>query len=302
MDFKNEYEIPEPEDEDNAYLAILKSFAASTEPSEGDYIQDGIPYCGKCHTPLRAYIDIPLPSGDVAQLLVPRQCDCRMAEIKAKEAADKVRKAKERAENWRRQGLSETTWHSATFANDDLRDANASGICRKFADGFTIATDEGMGLILFGGIGSGKTYLAACIANALIDKGIPVLMASLPSLVSQMNADYGDNKFEVLEQVQAIPLLIIDDFGVERETDYMIEQVYELINARYKTGKPLVITTNKSVGEMKSERSQSKQRIYDRIFEGCIPVRVRGESRRTAIAQERHKAFREWLGVEADNA
>lgn len=288
------------EEQENAFLKALKSFIPSNELQGNDYMKGDIMYCGNCHTPMRTYVDVPLANGTLIKQLVPQPCDCRLAEIRRKEAAEKKRKARELSERFRKEGLSEMVWHNATFTNDDKRDKNASAVCKKYVDNFSTAYEKGTGLLLYGGLGSGKTYLAACVANKLIDNGIPVLMASLPNLISRMTVDYGAKRLGILERIQNIPLLAIDDFGVEHDSPYMITQVYELVNARYVTGKPLLVTTNKTLSELRSESSLDLLRVYERVLERNVPLRVRGESRRKGIAHKTQREFEQLLGIDSE--
>ncbi len=257
-------------------------------PLDEGYEQDGLIFCSKCHTPRQMWIDI---LGDAR--LVTVLCDCKAAELDAEERADRQRRHQAKLAKWRAQGVSDTKWHGCTFEADDGKDDKASSKCRRYAENFPSMMESDTGLLLYGDVGSGKTFLAACIANSLIDQEYYVMMVNLPSLIASMNAEYGERRDYYMDKIGRADLLILDDFGVERGTEYSIEQVYEIVNARYKTGKPLVVTTNLSMQELRDEPGIGKRRIYDRIVEKCIPLMVRGESRRKAIASEkREKANR----------
>lgn len=86
-------------------------------------------------------------------------------------------------------------------------------------------------------------------------------------------------------------LLIIDDLGAERGTEYAVENVFNVIDRRYRSGKPLIITTNLHISMLTNEQSLDKKRIYDRILELCIPIGVNGASKRTATAKEKIKVL-----------
>ena len=88
-------------------------------------------------------------------------------------------------------------------------------------------------------------------------------------------------------------LLIIDDLGAERGTEYAVENVFNVIDRRYRSGKPLIITTNLHISMLTNEQSLDKKRIYDRILELCIPVCVNGASKRTTTAKEKMKEMQE---------
>lgn len=143
-----------------------------------------------------------------------------------------------------------------------------------------------------------NTFCAACIANALIANGVSVLMTSFPTLLSSMNnGGFENGKQRVMEQIANKQLVIIDDLGVERGTDYSFEKVYEVIDTRYKSGKPLIITTNLTKQELENPTDIRNKRIYDRILEMCLPILVAGESRRTVNAAVKRKKAKELLGV-----
>lgn len=269
-------------------MTVLKPSMDFYPVSDDDYEQDGIIYCAKCKTPRQMWIEI---MGE--QRLVKILCDCKSAEADKLERDDKKRKLQERISKWRAQGVSDTKWHSYTFANDDKKDMKASSKCKRYADNFDEMLKSDTGLLMSGGVGAGKTFLAACIANQLVDEGKYIMMVNLPSLIASMNAEYGELREYYMDKIGRAHLLILDDFGVERGTEYSIEQVYEIINARYKTGKPMIITTNLTMQEFRDEPSMGKRRIYDRVIEKCIPLLVQGESRRKEIAiQKRANANR----------
>ena len=85
-------------------------------------------------------------------------------------------------------------------------------------------------------------------------------------------------------------LLIIDDFGIERETDYTLEQIYNIVDSRYRNQRPLIVTTNLALGELKDPQDVAHARIYDRLLEMCVPICFTGENfRRQAAAQKMAK-------------
>lgn len=262
----------------NALSAMLfKPF-----PEEGDYTQDGLLYCGKCNTRRQMSIDL---FGDGEMQTVPVMCDCQKAAYDSIHEQEKARRLDMRRDAMRKEGLYDRRWQQATFDLDDGRDAKASELCRSYADNFSDMLRQNQGLMLFGGLGTGKTFLAACIGNAVIDSGYSVLMASLPSLISQANEDYGDGRADLMARIQRVDLLILDDVGVERDTAFSNEQAYEIINARYRANRPLVITTNISASGMVQEQNLNRKRTYDRLIEMCKPLMVHGESRRMGLSK-----------------
>ena len=90
-------------------------------------------------------------------------------------------------------------------------------------------------------------------------------------------------------------LLILDDMGSERSTDFALEKIYNVIDSRSRTSRPMIITTNVSLDEMLSEPDIRFKRIYDRIFETCYPVEMPGDSFRRITAAERFDAMQKFM-------
>ena len=90
---------------------------------------------------------------------------------------------------------------------------------------------------------------------------------------------------EYIDRLCRFPLLILDDFGMERGTEYGLEQVYNVVDSRYRSRKPLIVTTNLTLEELQHPEDTAHARIYDRLLEMCCPVCITGENIRKATAQ-----------------
>ena len=101
---------------------------------------------------------------------------------------------------------------------------------------------------------------------------------------------------EVVDRLCRYPLLIIDDFGMERDTDYALEQVYNIIDSRYRSKRPLIITTNLTLDEIRHPQDVAHARIYDRVLEMCVPVSCFGPSIRKNTAQEKLNNLKSLIG------
>ena len=132
----------------------------------------------------------------------------------------------------------------------------------------------------------GKSYLAGCIANALMKKEISVRMTNFALILNDLAATF-EGKNEYISNLCRYPLLILDDFGMERGTEYGLEQVYNVIDSRYRSGKPLIVTTNLTLTELQNPQDTPHARIYDRLLEMCAPVCFSGENFRRESAQNK---------------
>ena len=92
---------------------------------------------------------------------------------------------------------------------------------------------------------------------------------------------------EYISRLCSYPLLILDDFGMERGTEYGLEQVYSVIDSRYRSGKPLIVTTNLTLEELQHPQDTPHARIYDRLLSMCAPVRFTGSNFRKETAQDK---------------
>ena len=167
-------------------------------------------------------------------------------------------------------------------------------LARQYVEYWTEMQKKNTGLLIWGGVGTGKSVFAGCIANALMEREVPVCMTNFARILNELNNSFSGRN-EVVERLCRYPLLIIDDFGMERDTNYALEQVYNIIDSRYRSKRPLIITTNLTLDEICKPKNMAYQRIYDRVLEMCAPLVFKGESRRRANAQQRNKALRELL-------
>lgn len=168
--------------------------------------------------------------------------------------------------------------------------------CRRYVQNWKTIVTQNLGLLFWGDVGTGKTYLAACIANALIEQEIPVRMVSLSSVI-----DYDfDEKSNYIRKLCSCPLLILDDFGMERDTKYGIETAFQVIDGRYVSGKPLIVTTNLTLSELQHPKDTDRARIYDRLLTMTTPVRFSGESLRHGSKREKQEILKAIFEQKAD--
>ena len=273
------------------YLTALEARAnQAIKTEEGDYIKDGLLYCGKCHTPKQCKVEA------FDKTFFPKcLCQCEIErEAKEKEEAER-RDLMERIKRYRKMGFPESQMQYWTFENDDQSRPKLTEMAKRYVDNFDTFYKEGKGLLLHGDVGTGKTYIACMIANALIDKGYPVLVTNFARILNTLQGTF--ERQEYLDSLNQFKLLVIDDLGVERDTGFAKEQVFNIIDSRYRAGKPMIITTNLTMQRLATETELSDKRVYDRIIERCFPVEVSGESRRVKKLISSREEMKNLLGI-----
>lgn len=260
----------------------------------GDYIgEDGLYYCKKCNTPKQCRVKNPFVAGqyDIRSCM----CKCRSEEKRRREEEEARIAFEKRVKEYRKMGFPEERMQYWTFANDDKANEKISTVARNYFDNFDRMRKDGKGLLLFGKTGRGKSFAAACIANALIDNGCPVLMTNFAKIRGVVQGMF-DGRQEYLDSFNRFPLLILDDLSAESKSEYMQEIVYEVINNRYLSGLPLIVTTNLTADELKHPADMTNIRTFSRLFEMCIPIECTGEDRRRDALKEAHAEYRDILG------
>jgi DNA replication protein DnaC len=142
--------------------------------------------------------------------------------------------------------------------------------------------DEGRGLWLFGDTGTGKTTLAMLVSKAALEAGHSVAIYSLPKLLARIRRTYesepgGDSYLSFFERLTAVDLLHIDDLGAEKRSDWVLEQLYALINERYEAQRSVLVTTNLSHEQLEE---QIGARTVSRLAQICDEVPLFGDDRR----------------------
>lgn len=150
-----------------------------------------------------------------------------------------------------------------------------------------------MGLLLWGPVGTGKSYIAGCIANALLEREITVKMTNFNTIIDDLFPMV--DKAEYIRALTGYELLILDDLGTERNSEYALGIVFSVIDRRYRSGRLLIVTTNLPLKQLKEESSLEKRRIYDRTLEMCVPEYVGGKNRRCGISGQRMNQMRQLL-------
>lgn len=269
----------------------LEKRAAENIPrNEGDYIKDGLLYCGVCYTPKQCRIEL------FGQTRTP-YCLCKCAKEKRdrEEAAFKRFKLFQQVENLRRAGFADEQMKDWNFAHDDGTNERVTAAMKRYCENFESLRKDGKGLLLYGDVGTGKTFAACEVANELIDAGHPCLVTNFARLTNSLQDANDKQKF--IDSLNAFELLVIDDLGAERKSEYMQEMVYNIVDSRYRAGLPFIVTTNLTIEEIKSPSDIGNRRIYDRIIERCFPVEISGRSRRRQAVREGYDDMKNLLGL-----
>jgi len=151
---------------------------------------------------------------------------------------------------------------------------------RRFADSIDERLDAGRGLWFMGHVGTGKTTLAMLVSKAAIKAGRSVAIYSLPRLLNEIRDTHRAERSHVdlLDRLTAVDLLHVDDVGAERTTDWVLEELYSIVNARYEDQKSMVITTN--ILDREALCEQITERTVSRLTEMCDELPLLGHDRR----------------------
>lgn len=271
------------------------SMLMNTTEEPGDYTgDDGLLYCGKCHTPKQTRLPFNPLTGDKEPTIVRAACQCqREADEEAERRAVRERFRNDMARR-REDGLSCPDGLRFTFAQDDRQQPKVSDACQRYVECWEEMKANNIGVLFYGSVGTGKSFLASCIGNGLLDRRVPVAATNFPRLLNLLQGTY--EKQALLDRLSIYKLLIVDDLGVERDSAYAEEQIFNIIDARSTSELPVIVTTNLTMEELEHPTSMQYKRIYDRVLEMC-PIRLKlvGESRRRANASEREQLARKIL-------
>ena len=274
-----------------AFDSIVAKSSEAIPINEGDYIgEDGLLYCGKCNTRKQREV--------VFQDKVRRPyclCKCETEKEEQREAERERAEFDRKVNAMRKSGFPDADMLNWTFANDDMENERITKAMKRYVDNFDEFRKDGKGLLLWGNVGRGKTYAACEVANALIDKGIPALVTNFARIVNTLQGTF--EKQEYIDSLNRYALLVIDDLSAERDTTFMKEQIFQVIDSRYRAKKPMIITTNLSLDEIKNATDLEYRRIYDRIIERCFPIEYTGINRRHKAVRETYGDIKDLLGL-----
>lgn len=248
----------------------------------GDFVaDDGFLHCGTCGE--RREFRLPINGH-----MVPVLCACGRAERQREEDEAERRAAQAQVAELAAYSLIDKRFRESTFDAAIRTDENAQALdlARKYCAEWPAMLERNVGLVFYGSPGTGKTFLSACIANELMRRMVPVLATS----IIKLGGVDSDTLEQTLYRMRSADLVVLDDFGTERDTDFMRERVFAVIDSRYSNKKPMIITTNIDLADMRKSTDISVMRVYQRIRAMCKVVKMQGASWRSREAQ----ALNDW--------
>lgn len=270
---------------------IIDKAAADLTLAGDEYIDpaDGLLHCKNCGGYRQTVVANPFGVGYITPRCI---CPCRAEAERRRKEAEERRLRMERIRRRKAQGLQDRYLYDYTFANDNGQNPLMQK-ARAYVEHWNEAYRNNTGLLLFGDVGTGKSFFAGCIANALLDRDIPVLMTNFPTILNRLTGMFSEDRAEFIVSLGVYDLLILDDLGVERSTEYAMEQMFTVVDGRYRSRKPMIITTNLTLEEIKDPPDLAHARIYDRILERCAPILFSGKNFRKEQAAVTKAAARE---------
>lgn len=202
---------------------------------------------------------------------VARPCECRESLV-----------AKRRA-----RGVSSVIprrFRDASFElarNDGITPAVLDAV-REFTDQIEDRLETGKGLWLMGDVGTGKTTLAMLVSKAAAEAGRTVAIYSLPRLLARIRRTYDgepgeDSYLQFFDRLTSVDLLHIDDLGAEKRSDWVLEQLYAIVDERYQSQRSMVVTSNLHYEQLKD---QIGSRVVSRLTEMCEELPLSGDDLR----------------------
>lgn len=264
-------------------------------PHPGDYEKDGVLHCGYCHKPKYILHEL---FGEMRKF--PIDCDC------IKECQQRIREQRQqrekliKAENCRRHALRFPHMHQWTFANDDGGSPAITGHAKKYVQNFPELKEKGEGLFLMGVTGTGKTFTAAQIINALCDEGYRCLLISFTDIVLELLSMNREKRLSFIDEICNHDLVVFDGYGAEPSTYFSDMNILEIIENCYNKQAPMIVTTSLSQEQLK-EGNTTRQVILSRMKARCYCLTLGNVKRRNRLASERWGRFRQLLGIRNGN-
>ena len=253
---------------------------------------------------------------DVVLLGIKRRvginCPCASEQMQQQKERDEAQETQRRLNRFRVYSLMDSRFERFSFENwvhnEDSYPLYELG--RRYCQNWEDMRAENHGLLIYGPAGTGKTYLSFAIANELHKQGQSVMAISVSRIIGIMQDSFnkrdGLGECEVLNTITDASLLILDDLGTEQKTPYGYKMLYSIIDARERAGKPLIITTNLGLAELRDNVQiidvrngwrDETERVFNRIIAMCTPFKVDCASRRLTESHKRGEQMWRLLGI-----
>lgn len=248
-----------------------------------EYIENNIIYCKSCNTPRQCILDI----GDI-KVKHYIKCRCQMEKYETTQKEISSNQKLMKVLMMKSSGLQDKSLKEYRFEYDNGINPEISK-AHDYVKNWDKMKESSLGLLVWGDVGTGKSFFAGCIANALIENGVPVLMTNFSRILNTLTGMISDDKNRFIDSFNKYNLLIIDDLGIERNSEFALEQVFNVIDSRYRSKLPLIITTNLTLDELKNPKDLAHARIYDRVLQQCVPLKINNQNIRQMQAMDNIK-------------
>jgi DNA replication protein DnaC len=185
-------------------------------------------------------------------------------------------------------------FRGVSFDRKPIRDLDPMVLrqVRDFITDLDRNLDRGRGFWFYGDVGTGKTSLAMLISSAAIEAGRSVAIYSVPQLLADIKATYedgsGSSYLQLFRRLSRVDLLHLDDLGAEKTTEWVLEQLYAIVNERWQEQRSMLVTTN--LMDRDRLREQIGDRTVSRLSEMCATIPIMGSDLRTPVPDWEQRA------------
>jgi DNA replication protein DnaC len=235
--------------------------------------------------------------------IVRKQCKCEQEEYERRRQEDENKQRQYRLDRLKEYSMMDAHFEQCRFENFEIDKHNeklykmALNYCERWPE----MKEKNLGFLFYGPPGTGKTYIACCIANYLLERLVPVIVISSIGILNRIKQTYNnygkEGEVEIINSLRNASLLVLDDLGAEDDRGWAREKIYEIIDSRYRDGKPMICTTNLTKEQLRDKLTgeDGVARTYDRLIEMCFPIEVTGPSRRVKTASKKAEIIKDLL-------
>lgn len=271
---------------DDAFDIVQRNAFENLRNSKTYTDSSGMIRCAICHEPRKAFIE------EIGKYM-PVRCSCYDREQKEQFEKEQIIRVNQKAES---SPFYDSSYNKDIFSKDDSQESVVSKQCKAFVTHFDDVKRMGAGLIISGPLGTGKSFYAAAIVNAIKDKGISAIIVTTSRFISTIQNSKSPQS--MIDDLNTFQLVALDDLGAERDSDYAVELLENFVNGRVLRKLPMVVTTNYTGAQLNNPSDMRYARIFDRIMVMCPrPIILNGKSRRIEQREERSQWMKDILGI-----